>query len=275
MQNRIPFRMRTQMSFQFLAKFRIFQPRREAIHEPASPASRHRQPRLSLRVRRLMIGPGLNHLVGKTRESRWQSVSERSRHSTQKRRIGTRTGGDAFTRLSRKKLPRLRADRLPRIPVRAYLADSCAARFDEDVTSAIIGMNDHSAAAYHGYRKQVAFITIGADTGIRLRLQPPAQQHELARDLATLSALMTRAPSEKIKPTRRTQGHDGPARKFQLHESLVGSLEDIALPETHSFCTGQNAGAAQQSYRAFQKGSGADARHCRWHGPQQQHRRYA
>src|ERR1700726_4943737 len=106
-----------------------------------------------------MVGSGLDGLIGKMRQTRRQSISERGGHGIEKARVGARHARDALAGPPRKKLSGFRACRLVLIPVRAYLADGCWARFHKTVPSPSVGMHDNRPAP-HRCRKQRAFESI-------------------------------------------------------------------------------------------------------------------
>ncbi len=92
--------------------------------------------------------------------------------------------------------------------------------------------------------------------GVRLTLQPAAQQNQFrsgsaARDFSSLSV------PEDVHAARRAERHNRATGKFQLRESLFGSFENIALPQTRSFDCLKHCCAANDSQRAFYEGDRA------------------
>ena len=82
--------------------------------------------------------------------------------------------------------------------------------------------------------EQEAFIPVRARVCNRLTLQPAAQQYQL-RSSSVAPGLSSQAAPEDIHAARWAERHNSAGNKFQLRESLVGALDNIALPQARSF----------------------------------------
>src|SRR6266852_1162411 len=174
-----------------------------------------------------------DRLAGKVSEARRESISKRARHGFDEGSAGTRRVDQAFALAAREKLAGSPSCWLARVSVWAHLTDCSRARFDKNVAPTFVGMKNDSTISTRS-SKQWAFIPIRARVSIRLTLQPAAQQYQLPSS-GVACGLSSRAVPEDIHAARRAERYNSAANKFQFHESLVGALDNIALPQARSF----------------------------------------
>ena len=124
---------------------------------------------MDLSVAYLVIRFWFDGLSGKTREARWQSISKCGRHSVDERLAGARGTRKRLAGTARKKLPGFGGSAAVGASVRAHLGNHRRARFDEDITSAFITMNENRPARY-GSREKRSMKTIRAASGFRFPL---------------------------------------------------------------------------------------------------------
>src|ERR1700746_1715189 len=233
MQYRNPFRVLARVNFKLLPELGIFQSRLEPIHKAPPPRRRHCQPRLNFDIRHLMLGLWLDGLTGKVSEAGRESISKRGRHGFDEASAGMRGVDQTFALAAREKLAGSPSCGFAHVSVGTHLTDCGRARFDKNVASTFVTMKNDgtisSRSSEHG-----AFIPIRARVGVRLTLQPAAQQYQL-RPSGVAPGLSSHAVPEDIHAAQRAERHNSTANKFQLRESLFRALDHIALPQTRSF----------------------------------------
>src|SRR5271169_2228904 len=114
---------------------------------------------------------------------------------------------------------------------------------------------------------------VPASMGLSYRYEPEAGfDSPFIQPLkSTSSALVVSLPAFPPGPCRnmyiRLEGPRAtmaPPHKFQLHKSLLGAFDDIALPQAHAFGALEHCCVANHSQRAVNQGYSADALRDRW-----------
>src|ERR1700723_925466 len=164
--------------------------------------------------------------------------------------------------MAREKLAGVSGCRLPDAPAGTYLSDCCRRGFHENFATTFVAMQDDGPVS-SSCSEWEALIPIPARMGVRLTLQPAAQQNQFS-PCGAAAGLCSRSVPEDVHAARRAECHNRATGKFQLRESLFGAFENIALPQTRSFGRLEHGCAANDSQRAFYEGDGAYVLHGGW-----------
>src|SRR5215472_19134497 len=89
--------------------------------------------------------------------------------------------------------------------------------------------------------------------GSRLTLEPSVQHHQVQNDIL-LALRFTRGALKNVHPAGRAKGNDGSVAKLQLDESLVGTLDDVALPDAHSLRALERGCSSNDTWGSLQQG---------------------